>query len=251
MGRLENKIVLVTGAGGGIGRAICAHILSEGGSVAAADIDLDAARAGVGEEHIAAGRATAIECDAGDPASVRATIDGTIAALGGLTSIFTVAGGSTDRDGPVISAPEEEFWRVVRLDLFGTFLACKYGIPKLIQNGGGAVVTMTSMAALMAVPNRDCYTAAKGGVAAMTRSIAAGHAQSGVRVNAIAPGITATPRVLAQQRSSPQMSALTERHLLGAVEPADVAALGAFLISDEATRITGQVLSVDSGVTIH
>ncbi len=250
MARLDGKHVLVTGAGGGIGRAICERMLAEGARVAALDINLEAAEAAIGGYAVDGG-AIAMHCDAGDTDSVREAVSLTVSAFGWLSTLCNVAGGSTDRDGPVTEAPEDEFWRVMRLDLFGTFLSCKHGIPALIDAGGGSVINMTSMAAIMAIPNRDCYTAAKGGVAAMTRSMALGYGQYSVRVNAIAPGITMTPRVRGHFESSAGVRALADRHLLGAVEPEDVANLAVFLASDESRTVTGQVLSVDSGVTIH
>ena len=109
-------------------------------------------------------------------------------------SIFN-AGGSTSQDGPVTEAPEEEFWRAIKLDLFGTFLCSKIAIPYIIKGGGGSVINMASNVALMALPGRDCYTAAKGGVASMTRSMAVEYAPHKIRVNAIAPSVTLTERV--------------------------------------------------------
>jgi NAD(P)-dependent dehydrogenase (short-subunit alcohol dehydrogenase family) len=250
MGRLDGKTVLLTGAGGGIGRSICERMLSEGAGVAATDVDFDAAQLAIAG-HADTGKATALWCDAGDSASVHAAVEEAVSTFGSLTTLCNVAGGSTSRDGRVTEAPEDEFWRVLRIDLFGTFLACKHGLPQLIKAGGGSVINMTSMAALLAIPDRDCYTAAKGGVAAMTRSMAAGYARHSIRVNAIAPGITMTPRVRAHLESSPGVAELAGRHLLGTVEAADVANMAVFLASDESRVVTGQVISVDSGVTIH
>jgi NAD(P)-dependent dehydrogenase (short-subunit alcohol dehydrogenase family) len=246
--RLNGKIAFVTGAGGGIGRAICERFLAEGAVVAAADINPDLVDLlGTAE---AKGRFIALRCDVGDSDSVRDAIAQTVEAFGSLNVICNVAGGSTSQDGCVTEAPESEFWRAIKLDLFGTFVCCKHGLPELIKAGGGSVINMASMVALMAVPERDCYTAAKGGVIALTRSMAAGYAHHAIRVNAIAPGITRTPRVQAYLDANSGENSLAARHLLGLAEPIDIAHMAVYLASDESRVVTGQVLAIDSGVTI-
>lgn len=248
MARLDGKIAFITGAGGGIGSAICQRFLAEGARVYATDIDLDAARAAVSSA--AAGQAIASICDAGDSDSVREHIGRAVGEFGLLNVLCNTAGGSSDADARVTDASEDEFWRVIRLDLFGTWVSCKHGLPELARAGGGSVINLTSMGALMALPDRDCYTAAKGGVAAITRSMAAGYAIDGIRVNAIAPGMTVTPRVRHRVRS-PRVQAIADRHLLGPADALDIAHMAVYLASDESRKVTGQVLSVDSGVTIN
>ena len=117
---------------------------------------------------------------------------------GALHIVHNNAGGSTPVDSTVVDVPIEEFWRAIRLDLFGTFLGCRFGIPAIIAAGGGAVINMASNVALMGVAGLDCYTAAKGGIAAITRSMAVEFAAQKVRVNAIAPAATMTDRVRAR-----------------------------------------------------
>jgi NAD(P)-dependent dehydrogenase (short-subunit alcohol dehydrogenase family) len=248
MPRLDEKIAFVTGAAGGIGSAIARRFLSEGARVAATDLDRDKIMDALGVQE-ADHRVLAVTCDIGDSDQVRAAISQAVQVFGRLDILCNNAGGSSVHDRKVTEAPDEEFWRVIRTDLFGTFAVCKHGIPELAKAGGGSVVNMTSMVALMAVPDRDCYTAAKGGVAAMTRSMALGYAADKIRVNAIAPGITMSPRVAARTEM-PAMQRLMPRHLLGLVYPNDIASLALFLASEESLHITGQILSVDSGVTI-
>lgn len=247
MGRLKDKVAFVTGAGGGIGQAICQHFLAEGARVAAVDIKPEAAVAAVASAR--EGMGLALECDVGDPLAVQRAIAASVAAFGGLTTLCNVAGGSTTRDGPVTEAPLDEFWRAIRLDLFGTFLCCRFAIPEIARAGGGCVINMGSMVAEMGVPGVDCYTAAKGGIVAMTRSMAVEFADRKIRVNAIAPGVTLSPRIKARVESG-GLAAHAASHRLGFVEPADVAQLAVYLASDESRRMTGQIIPVDSGATV-
>jgi NAD(P)-dependent dehydrogenase (short-subunit alcohol dehydrogenase family) len=247
--RLEGKVAYVTGAGGGIGRAVCERFLAEGARVAAIDVDEGAAREAVGGA-ADDGRALVVGCDASDSAGVRAAIARTAATFGSLNVLCNIAGGSSTADGKITEAPEEEFWRVIKVDLFGTFLTCKYGLPELIKAGGGSVVNLTSIQALMGLPDRDCYTAAKGGVVSLTRSLATNYAPDSVRVNAIAPGMTMTPRVQARAGSE-RVKAIAARHMLGPAFPVDIAHMAVYLASDESRVVTGQIFPVDSGFTMH
>lgn len=248
MGRLNGKTAFITGAGGGIGQAICKRFVEEGARVAAIDINQASAAAAVAG--LDASRTMALRCDVSDPDDVQDAIAQVVKTFGALNVICNVAGGSTPADNCVTEAPIEEFWRAIKLDLFGTFLSCKYGLPELIKAGGGAVINMSSMAALVAIPERDCYTAAKGGVSALTRSMAAHYARHGIRINAIAPSVTTTPRVSARLEVSAALRNMEATHLLGFLEPLDVAQMAVFLASNESAKVTGQILAVDSGVTI-
>ena len=214
--------------------------------------EVDAASGAETAERVrsAGGEALWVETDVTEATSVRAAFDRAVDQFGRLDVVYNNAGGSTQVDGPVTEAPEEEFWRVIRLDLFGTFLGCKYGIPRLIESGGGSVINTSSNVALMALRGRDCYTAAKGGVASMTRSMAAEYAEHGVRVNAIAPGATRTERVAALAEANEHVDRMVrESALLGWCHPPDIANMALYLASDESRVTTGQILSVDSGVT--
>ena len=139
----------------------------------------------------------------------------------------------------------------MKLDLFGTFLCSKVGLPLIIGSGGGAVINMASNLALMAVPGRACYGAAKGCVASLTRAMALDYAKFKVRVNAIAPSATLTDRVRKLMEVNPALAKMADSHLLGLGQPIHIANMAVYLASDEAAITTGQILSVDSGVTIY
>ena len=252
-GRLEGKVAFITGAAGGIGAATTKRFVEEGASVVMADIDdIQGPKicAEIGEATQNPQRMMFIKTDVSDAQSVQKAIAAACAEFGHLDILHNNAGGSSLQDGPVTEAPIEEFWRVMNVDLFGTFLCAKYALPIMMEQGGGSIINMASNVALMAFPGRDCYTAAKGGVAAITRSMAAEYAPYQVRVNAIAPSITLTDRVknLLEKRSD--MRDIAQMHLLGLGEPLDVAHMAVYLASDESRITTGQILSVDSGVTI-
>jgi NAD(P)-dependent dehydrogenase (short-subunit alcohol dehydrogenase family) len=250
MVRLADKTVLITGAGAGIGRAAALLFAREGAKVAIAEIDRTAGEETAHRIASGGGTAIAVPTDVTEPESVAAAVEATLAAFGKLDILYNNAGGSTPRDGTAVEAPIEEFWRAIRLDLFGTFLGCRFGIPALIKNGGGSVINTASNVALMGVPGLDCYTAAKGGIVSLTRSLAVEFATHRVRVNALAPSATGTERVNALLASRPNVADLARAHLLGLGEPIDVAHAALYLASDESCRVTGTIMRIDSGVTI-
>lgn len=254
MGRLDGKVAFITGGGGGIGRATAERFVEEGAKVVIAEIN-----EAVGEPAVESARGFAangggdalfIKCDITERASLEAAVAEAVSRFGKLDILHNNAGGSTVEDGPVTEAPEEEFWRVIKLDLFGTFLCSKIAIPELIKAGGGSVINMSSNVALMALPGRDCYTAAKGGVASMTRSMAVEYAPNKIRVNAIAPSVTLSDRVKKLMQASPEVEKISQTHLLGLGLPIHIANMAVYLASDESEITTGQVISVDSGVTV-
>ena len=206
-----------------------------------------------GEEtaHLAGNGAIAIRADVTDPESLEACDPrrrSTNSAR--CTSCTTTRAARPPLDNTAVEAPLEEFWRAIKLDLYGTFLGCRFGIPEIAKAGGGSVINMSSNVALMGVAGRDCYTAAKGGIAAITRSLAVAYAPQKVRVNAIAPSATMTERVRRLVAGNANLQKLADSHLVGLIEPEDIANCALYLASDELRMVTGQVIPVDSGVTI-
>lgn len=248
MARLAGKVAFITGAGTGIGRQTAELFAREGARVVVADINATTGEETAHRITSAGGQAIALHTDVGEPDSISAAITRAVQHFGGLHVLHNNAGGSTDVDADVINAPLEEFWRAIRLDLFGTFLGCRFGIPEIIKSGGGAVINMASVVALMGFPGRDCYTAAKGGVASLTRSLAVEYGLQGVRVNAIAPTVTLTDRVVKLLAGNDAMQHLAATHLLGLGQAVDMAHAALYLASDEARIVTGVILPVDSGL---
>src|SRR5262249_6674873 len=191
-GRLSGKVAVVTGGGSGIGRAAALRFAADGADVLVADIAAENAEKVAAEIVAKGGRAIAMAVDVADPAQVDAMVARTIAEFGGVDILMTAAGvlsfGSATQTDP-------SAWnRVIGINLTGTFLAARAVIPSMAQRGGGAIVTVTSSTgAHDASPGNVAYVASKGGVAMLTKAMAVDHAPQGIRVNAIAPGPTATP----------------------------------------------------------
>ena len=250
MARLAGKVALITGGGTGIGRATAQLFATEGARVVIAEIDAHSGEQTAQLITQAGGTAIAVRTDVTDAGSVQEAVATAEREFGALHILHNNAGGSTPVDDTVVDAPIDEFWRAIRLDLFGTFLGCRFGIPALVRAGGGSVINMSSNVALMGIPGRDCYTAAKGGVSAITRSMAVEFAAQKVRVNAIAPSVTMTARVRKLTAGNAALDRLANSHLLGLIEAPDIAHMAVFLASDESRMVTGQVYPVDSGATI-
>jgi len=254
MARLAGKVAFITGGGRGIGRATAERFAEEGAKVVIAEIDATSGEAAAQSARArgknSGGDAHFVHCDIREKTNVEAAVAETVKQFGGLHILHNNAGGSTLQDGPVTEALEEEFWRVIKLDLFGTFLCSKLGIPAMIKSGGGSIINMSSIVALKALPGRDCYTAAKGAIAALTRSMAVEYASHKIRVNAIAPGVVLTERVKKLLEGSKDIEKLAATHLLGLGLPSHMADTAVYLASDESAITTGQILSVDSGATV-
>jgi NAD(P)-dependent dehydrogenase (short-subunit alcohol dehydrogenase family) len=247
MSRLKGKVAFISGATSGIGKTTAIAFAQEGAKVVVTGRRITEGENVVKTIRQAGGEAMFVQTDVTQEDSVKNAIAQTISHYGALHILFNNAGGSSNADGPVTSAAIEEFWRVINLDLFGTFLCCRYAIPEMIKAGGGAVINNASMVGLKGELNRDCYTAAKGGVLSMTRSMAANYVHDNIRVNAIAPGAVKTERILAMIEASPAAKEAVKVQPLGLIDPDEIAQLAILLGSDQSHSITGEVFPISGG----
>jgi NAD(P)-dependent dehydrogenase (short-subunit alcohol dehydrogenase family) len=244
--RLDGKIALITGAGGGIGRAAALLFAAEGAKVAVAEVVPEDGRATVEAIERAGGKALLVETDVAEPEQVERAVRETVRAFGGLHVLYNNAGGATSRDGKATEMALDEFWRTIGVDLFGTFLGCRFAIPVMVEGGGGSIINTTSIRAMIGTAGSDAYTAAKGGVLTLTKALALQWAPHGIRVNAIAPGVVLSERVRKLLRDD---DPLKRKSILGVSEPEDVAPMALYLASDESRRVTGAILPMDSGAS--
>jgi len=250
-GRLANKVAVITGAGGGIGRAAARAFSREGARVVVVDADEKAGRAAADELSAGGGAAKFTRADVTKAADVQAMIAFAESQFGALHVLFNNAGIFPDADGSVTDTDEEVFDRVIAVNLKGVFLGCKYGIPAILRGGGGSVINTASFVAVMgAATSQSAYTASKGGVLALTREIAIEFARRGVRANALCPGPVNTP-LLQSLLANPAARARRMVHLpMGRLaEAEEVANAALFLASDESSYINGTTFLVDGGTT--
>jgi NAD(P)-dependent dehydrogenase (short-subunit alcohol dehydrogenase family) len=247
--RLTGRRAIVTGAGAGIGRAIALRLSAEGARVMVADVDLAAAETVAGE---VGSEAFAHQVDVSREESAAAMIARASEAWGGLDVLVNNAGIGVAATTP--DTDSDDWRRVLEVCLTGTFFAMKHAIPVLREGGGGAIINMSSVAALVGVADRAAYCAAKGGILALTRAAAIDHVSEGIRVNCIAPGTVDTPWVqrITSGYDDPEATrqAMEERQPHGRlVSPEEIAAMAAYLASDEAASVIGAAMVVDGGMT--
>lgn len=249
--RLEGKVSLITGAGAGIGRACAQLFAREGSCVAIAELDSQTGETACHQIQSEGGKAIFIKTDVSSPENVEEAVKRTASEFGALDILYNNVGGSTPQDGSVANTPFEEFRKKIDIDLFGTWLGCRYAVPEMIKRGGGSIINASSIIALRGAKGRAAYTSAKGAITALTRSMAVDFAIHKIRVNAVAPGSTQTERILERRASGiPARPEIASRHILGLLDPIDVAYAVLYFASDESRKTTGQILAVDSGFTI-
>jgi NAD(P)-dependent dehydrogenase (short-subunit alcohol dehydrogenase family) len=248
MGRLDGKVAVITGAAGGIGREAALLFSQEGASVVVADMTRES------------GEQTASECrdavfeevNVSDPRSVRALFEAAVRHFGGVDVLYNNAGIMPADDDSILTTEADAWDRVQAVNAKGVFLCCKFGIPRLIQRGGGSVINVASFVALMgAATSQIAYTASKGAVLSMSRELAVEFARQGVRVNALCPGPVETPLLMRLFADDPAAYERRRVHLpMGRLATArEIANAALFLASDESSYVNGATFLVDGGLT--
>jgi len=246
--RFEDRCVVVTGAGGGVGGAVASLLASEGARVALLDVALEAAEARADLLRKDGSNALAVECDVSDPDSVDRAVERAVSGLGSPSVLCNVAG--VQQFGHTQDFPIEAWSRILGINLTGTFLMCRAVVPHLVETRG-AIVNVSSMAGLMGLPYDAAYCASKHGVVGITRSLAKEFRDRGVRVNAVAPGgvRTAMIDVPFPGDVNPDVMQFVPMSPFGVCEPETIASAIAYLASEDSVHVTGTVLPVDGGVT--
>jgi NAD(P)-dependent dehydrogenase (short-subunit alcohol dehydrogenase family) len=243
---MEGKSGLVTGAASGIGRACAIRFGQEGASVIVAD--LASSRDG-GEETVqaverAGGKAEFFACDVSSAEDNEALVARTVERFGGLDFAHNNAGIGVHR--LLHETPDEDFDRVIAVNLRGTFLGMKHQIRQMLEGGGGAIVNTSSNAGLRAVTLLSAYTASKHGIVGLTKNAAVEYANEGIRVNAVCPGAIMTP-LMSNEPPGRQKEILAPQAMTRFGEPEEVAAAVVWLCSDDASFVTGTAMPVDAG----
>ncbi len=251
MGRLDGKVALITGAASGIGRVAAERFGAEGARVVIGDVTDTEGAAAVEAIRAAGGEAAFVHADVSDAAHAEAMVRAAVDTYGALHILYNNAGILPPDDAGTLETPESTWERVMAVNLKGVWLGCRHGIPALLDSGGGTIVNVASLVALMgsAVP-QIAYTASKGGVLAMTRELAVEYARRGIRANTLCPGPIETP-LMEQLMSDPAWAARRLVHIpMGRPGQADeIARAALFLASDDSSFMTGATLVVDGGIT--
>lgn len=252
---LEERVAIVTGAASGIGKASASALAEAGARVVVGDLDEDGAEAVARTIRSSGGEARAVHVDVADEDSIMKMVETAVEQFGGLDILHNNAAASdvavVGRDGLLVDLDTRIWDQTMTVNLRGPMLGCKHAIPVMLERGGGSIIQTSSASGLRGDLSRAAYSASKAGLDSLTRSVATQYGKLGVRCNSIAPGVIATPaleaNIPAEALEAYLGSTLTPR--LG--RPEDIASAVVFLASDEASFITGQVLSVDGGALAH
>jgi NAD(P)-dependent dehydrogenase (short-subunit alcohol dehydrogenase family) len=253
VGKLDGRVGLITGAATGIGAAGAKLFAAEGAALVTLDVNEQAGRWTVAEIERAGGRGLFVHGDVSRDADIRRAVETAVEAFGKLDLLWSNAGIGVWKTVP--ETTDEEWERIVGVNLKGTFLVGKHGIPELVRAGGGTMVATASVSSFVASPRWAAYCATKGGVLMLVRAMALDHASAGVRVNCVCPGSVDTPLQAEdmRRRDVPLEQAVREdeeAHPLGRfAQPEEIARAALFLSCDDSSFSTGSALVVDGGIT--
>jgi NAD(P)-dependent dehydrogenase (short-subunit alcohol dehydrogenase family) len=246
-GRLEGKVCVITGAGGGMGADAAVRFSEEGARVAVADVDAAAA------ERVAAEvGGLAVQVDVSNESSVEAMYEAAVEGFGGIDVLYNNAGISPADDASVLETGLDAWERVQAVNTRGVYLCCKHGIPHLLERGGGSVINVASFVALVgAATSQISYTASKGAVLSLSKELGVQFARQGIRVNALCPGPVETPLLLRIWGETPGAAERRLVHLpMGRMaQPREIVDAALFLASDESSYVNAATFVVDGGLS--
>ena len=246
MGRLDNKVAIITGAASGIGRATALRFAQEGANVVVADLNEETGVALASEIG-----GTFVQVNVADEQSVKSMYDKVIEVYGGIDVLFNNAGISPADDDSILTTELDAWKRVQDVNLTSVYLCCKYGIPHLLARGGGSIINTASFVAVMgSATSQVSYTASKGGVLSMSRELGVQFAREGIRVNALCPGPVNTPLLQELFAKDPERAARRLVHIPAGrfAEPEEIASAVLFLASDDSTFVNASTFLVDGGI---
>jgi NAD(P)-dependent dehydrogenase (short-subunit alcohol dehydrogenase family) len=252
--RLADKVAIITGAGSGMGRVAAQMFAAEGARVVVVDFDEAAGRETADSVQDAGGEASFVRADVSDEADARAMVDHAVERYGRIDVLYNNAGVMPERDHSVIDTDVPTWDRVMAINVRGVFLACKYAIPRMIEQGSGSVINISSFVALLgcSVP-QDAYTASKGAVLSLTRSLAVQFAPQGVRSNAICPGPIETPMLMEWLlKDEDAREVRLARNPTGRFgKPEEIVNVAIYLASDESRWTNGAHFVIDGGISVN
>ena len=252
--RLDGKVAIITGAGGGMGRTAARMFAAEGAKVVLADVTEEMVGSAVAEVEAAGGQATGIAADVSDDADAKRMVDHAVATYGRVDALYNNAGIMPAADHSVIDTDVATWDKVMAVNVRGVFLGCKYAIPRMVDQGSGSIINVASFVAILgcSVP-QDAYTASKGAVLALTRSLAVQFAPQGVRSNAISPGPIETPLLMDWLVKDEEAKRIRlARNPTGRFgKPEEIVHVAVYLASDESRWTNGANLVIDGGITVN